>query len=155
MSIYHQRLSVQIHGHVLRLTISYSIKCIICNKNLIQARYSQNQLKKYKERIHFDGVPQAERPNCQNCTGSPSFELRCVDCGFAKSLDQFSRNARRKDRDNAVGVARIALINHANFSQHCWDCQQKVSDQEPIVEDAIREEEILDEYKTKGSPVCR
>lgn len=39
------------------------------------------------------------------------------------------------------------------FLQHCWDCQQRISDQEPNVEDAIKESEIEEEYHSKGASV--
>lgn len=78
------------------------IKCIICNKNLILLRYSHNQLKKYKENIHFSNELKAERPRCLTCTAIPGQELKCIHCGLHKSLEAFSKNARSKDRDRAV-----------------------------------------------------
>jgi Stc1 domain len=131
----------------------YSIKCKICNKNKLLARYSNNQLKKYREQIYFQGALKAERPNCQECTGTPKLELQCADCRVYKSLEDFSKNSRVKDRDNAVSTPSTPILRHADCYQLCWDCQQKVSDVEPNVEDAIREEEIMEEYKTKGSSV--
>lgn len=118
-------------GELIR---SYRVKCIVCNKNLLPGRYSNNQLKKYKESIYYRGEFNAERPRCLPCTATPGSELQCVHCGVFKSLEEFSKNARSKDRDNA----------------HCWECQQRVSDQEANVEDAIKEAEIEEEYHRKG-----
>ena len=86
------------------LTLTNRIKCIDCGKNLMGARYSNRQLNKYKESIYFKGESKAERPKCNSCTGAPGDELVCAGCGLCKSIEQFSKNARRKDRDNAVST---------------------------------------------------
>jgi hypothetical protein len=39
------------------------------------------------------------------------------------------------------------------FPQVCWECQQRISDQEAHVEDAIKEAEIEENYHRKGTSV--
>lgn len=92
-----------------QLTSKYRIKCHECDKNLVAARFSNNQLKKYQERIYKNGELKAERPRCQPCMGVATGDDKfCNDCGLYKGREEFSKSARKKG-DNAVSTSSYEL----------------------------------------------
>ncbi|KIX04059.1 uncharacterized protein Z518_07612 [Rhinocladiella mackenziei CBS 650.93] len=114
--------------------IGQTIRCSVCNKNLILQRFSGNQLKKYKEAVFHErraGVP-APLPRCTTCTAGNVVELYCTVCRTTLPVDFFSRNHRSKP-DQAK----------------CRNCQQGIEDQVPGLREAVEEEEIREEFEAK------
>ncbi len=64
-------------------------------------RFSETQLKKYKERLYHAsrGGPAASPPTCRECTPGNVVELRCTGCGVIKGLDLFAAQQRKKPDD--------------------------------------------------------
>src|SRR5690349_12067927 len=64
------------------------IKCAICNVNRNPARYSNNQIKKYKQAIlntRRGSAPQL--PTCIQCTAGNVEDLQCTGCHYIKGLE--------------------------------------------------------------------
>jgi hypothetical protein len=71
------------------------IKCLICNKQLLSANFSQAQINRAKTRTSY-GIA-----TCNGCLlGTRNQEIKCAWCSQWKSIDEFS-GAQRRDRDNA------------------------------------------------------
>lgn len=99
-------------------------------------RFSETQLKKYKERLYHAsrGGPAASTPTCRECTPGNVVELKCTGCLVTKSLDLFAAAQRRKP-DEAK----------------CTNCMQETLDRVPDLEEAAEEERIREARRSHAS----
>lgn len=116
-----------------RVTIPDKIKCVQCKRNFMHAKFSKKQINEYRQQLLLN-QNNAKPPKCRQCVGSPADELTCHRCDLTKGLSAFTK-VQRRNPDTAL----------------CKDCQQEVSDQEPGIDAALQEEEILNSQKSIGS----